>query len=141
MVHALRPTADPIIRARAALRPLEGGVRAVGIEARRVSAGDLLLALRLGEGDIETDLPLSASVRAEFAPDGTLQAARGQLIADAGFIQDPGGGVVVGGEHREALAGGFPRSKIVDCYRHGSRLLLGRVHGSPQLLALPQTSE
>jgi len=73
----------------AALRPLEGGVRAVGIEARRVPARDLLLALRLGEGAIETDLPLSASVRAEFTPDGTLQAARGQLIADAGFIRDP----------------------------------------------------
>jgi hypothetical protein len=73
----------------AALRPLSGGLRAVGIEARKVSATDLLLALRFGEGAVESDLPLSASLRGEFAADGSLQGARGQIVAEAGFIRDP----------------------------------------------------
>jgi hypothetical protein len=75
----------------AALRPLEGGVRAVGLEARKVSASDLLLALRFGEGVVESDLPLSASLRGEFGTDGVLQSARGQIIAEAGYIRDPQG--------------------------------------------------
>ena len=72
----------------AAMRPLSEGVRAVGIEARHVSSSDILLALRLNEGDIEADLPLSASVRAEISSDGTLQRLQGQVIADAGTIVD-----------------------------------------------------
>ncbi len=72
----------------AAMRPLSEGVRAVGIEARNVSSSDILLALRLNEGDIEADLPLSASVRAEILSDGTLQRLQGQVIADAGTIVD-----------------------------------------------------
>ncbi len=73
----------------AALRPLADGLRAVGVEARKVSANDLLLALRLGAGFVESDLPLSASLRGEFLPDGTLQAARGQILAEAGYFRDP----------------------------------------------------
>ena len=38
-------------------------------------------------------------------------------------IQDLGGGEVVGGQHHEAPALGLPRSKVVDGYRHRSRLL------------------
>jgi hypothetical protein len=70
----------------AAVRPLEEGVRAVGIEARRVSLNDILLATRLGDGSIESDVPLSASLRAEFAADGTLKQGRGQILATAGAI-------------------------------------------------------
>jgi hypothetical protein len=72
----------------AAMRPLSEGVRAVGIEARDVSSRDILLALRLNEGDIEADLPLSASVRAEISSDGTLRMLQGQVIAKAGSIGD-----------------------------------------------------
>ncbi len=75
----------------AAMRPLEGGVRAVGIEARHVSSSDLLLALRLNEGDIEADLPLSASVRAELSTDGSLQRLQGQVLAGEGTIVDRDG--------------------------------------------------
>src|SRR5262245_6883555 len=49
----------------AAMRPLADGTRSVGIEARRVSARDILLALRLNVGNFDIDLPLSASIRAE----------------------------------------------------------------------------
>ena len=44
--------------------------------------------MRLNEGDYETDLPLSASVRAEIAGDGSLLQMQGQLIADSGIIID-----------------------------------------------------
>src|SRR5664279_2712157 len=75
----------------AAMRPLGGGVRAVGIEARHVSTKDILLAMRLNEGDLDVDLPLSASVRAEILSDGTLQRFQGQVLADAGTIVDHAG--------------------------------------------------
>jgi len=72
----------------AAMRPIADGVRAVGIEARRVSTRDILLALRLDAGDIDVDLPLSASVRADISSDGTPQLVQGQLVVDAGTIID-----------------------------------------------------
>ena len=72
----------------AAVRPLEDGVRAVGIEARQVSLNDLLLAARLGDGTIESNLPLSASLRADFASDGSVKQARGQILASGGEIHD-----------------------------------------------------
>src|SRR6185312_12400665 len=53
------------------------------------STRDLMLALRLDEGGIEADLPVSASIRAEIAPDGKPQRANGELLAEAGDILDP----------------------------------------------------
>jgi hypothetical protein len=72
----------------AAMRPLADGVRAVGIEARKVSTRDIMLAMRLNAGVFDVDLPLSASVRADVSADGTPQVVNGQLIADAGTITD-----------------------------------------------------
>lgn len=72
----------------AAMRPLEDGIRAIGIEARRVSARDILLALRLDDGSLDADLPLSASIRAEVAADGVPQMVQGQLLVDSGTIAD-----------------------------------------------------
>lgn len=70
----------------AAMRPVADGIRAIGIEARKVSSRDLMLALRLNEGGLDVDLPLSASIRADVTADGTPQVAQGQLIVDAGTI-------------------------------------------------------
>ena len=72
----------------AAMRPLTDGMRAVGIEARRVSTRDILLALRLNTGNFDIDLPISASIRAEVSREGTPQSLQGQLVADAGTIID-----------------------------------------------------
>ncbi|MGA7387478.1 MAG: hypothetical protein WBW99_06035 [Pseudolabrys sp.] len=72
----------------AAMRPLTDGMRAIGIEARKVSTRDILLALRLNTANFDVDLPLSASIRAEISPDGTPQLVQGQLISDAGTIID-----------------------------------------------------
>ncbi|HVZ53107.1 MAG TPA: hypothetical protein VG986_14150 [Pseudolabrys sp.] len=79
----------------AAMRPLSDGLRAVGIEARKLAIRDILLALRLDGGNVETDLALSASIRAEIAANGTVQAAQGQIHADPGHIIDHDGGKVV----------------------------------------------
>src|SRR5262249_22069874 len=68
----------------AAMRPLTDGMRAVGIEARKVSTRDIILALRLDTRNVDIDLPLSASIRADVSADGTPQQVQGQLIADAG---------------------------------------------------------
>lgn len=65
-----------------------GGTRAVDIEARKVSSKDLLLAMRLGEGEFEADLLLSASLRGEIGADGTPQLAEGRILAESGYISD-----------------------------------------------------
>ena len=70
------------------MRPLTDGVRAVGIEARKVSTRDILLAMRLNTGDFDIDLPLSASIRAEISADGTPQVGAGPIVSDAGTIVD-----------------------------------------------------
>ena len=70
----------------AAMRPLGGGERAVGIEARHVSSRDILLALRVSQADLDVDLPLSGSVRADIGRDGSLRQMQGQLVADSGTI-------------------------------------------------------
>lgn len=72
----------------AAMRPLEDGIRAIGIEARKVSTRDLMLALRLNEGSVDADLPVSASIRAEVGADGVPQMMQGQLLVDAGTVAD-----------------------------------------------------
>ena len=72
----------------AAMRPLDDGIRAIGIEARKVSTRDLMLAMRLNEGGIEADLPISASIRAEINAEGVPQGIQGQLVVDAGTITD-----------------------------------------------------
>ena len=61
----------------AAMRPVGDGVRAIGLEARNVSSADILLALRLNESEVEANLPVSASVRAEISPAGVLAAHAG----------------------------------------------------------------
>ncbi len=72
----------------AAVRPLSDGVRALGIEARDVSTSDILLALRLNEGPVEAELPVSASVRAELSSAGALQRLQGQIVAGHGRVID-----------------------------------------------------
>ena len=72
----------------AAMRPLTDGVRAVGIEARKVSMHDILLALRLNTEDFDIDLPVSASIRADVLADGTPQVVQGQLFTEKGTIVD-----------------------------------------------------
>jgi hypothetical protein len=79
----------------AAMRPLADGMRAVGIEARQVSIRDILLALRVNEGEVTANLPLSASIRADIDREGTPQLVQGQLVAGSGTIVDHQGNDIV----------------------------------------------
>jgi AsmA-like C-terminal region/Protein of unknown function len=71
----------------ATVTPREDGRRAVEAVVRDVSPKDILLALRAG-GAMEADMPLSAILRAEIGPDGTLLMGEGRIVAGAGFIGD-----------------------------------------------------
>jgi hypothetical protein len=72
----------------ATVAPLRSGRRVFTVEARRVMAKDLLLALRLGDEPIMAQVPISASLRAEIGSDGTTQALQGRIIAEAGFLTE-----------------------------------------------------
>ena len=61
----------------AAMRPMADGMRAIGIEARKVSTRDIMLAMRLNASDVDIDLPLSASIRADVRPTARRNWCRG----------------------------------------------------------------
>ncbi len=73
---------------RAIITPGTHGHRIIDIETEKVSAKDLMLALRLGEGQYEAHIPLSARIRAEVGPDGIPRMVDGRIVAEKGFIID-----------------------------------------------------
>ncbi|HVY00656.1 MAG TPA: AsmA-like C-terminal region-containing protein [Pseudorhodoplanes sp.] len=70
----------------AAVTPSGYHKRMLQIEARRVLAKDVLLALRLDEGQFQADVPLSGSLRAEIGPDLLPQVIEGRVVAESGMI-------------------------------------------------------
>jgi hypothetical protein len=70
----------------ASIKPARDGTHSIALEARHVAASDLILAGRVGDGTIETNLPLSASLRGEISADGVPQSLTGRIVADAGFF-------------------------------------------------------
>jgi hypothetical protein len=74
----------------AAVTPTRQGYRKIELEARRVSASDLLLASRMDDGKMQIDIPLSASLTGEIGPDGLPQTLTGRIVADAGWFADDG---------------------------------------------------
>jgi hypothetical protein len=72
----------------ASIKPTAGGYRNIALEARHVMADDLFLASRLGDGKLQVNLPLSASLRGEIGPNGVPQSLTGRIVADAGSIND-----------------------------------------------------
>src|SRR5580693_3004197 len=75
----------------ASIKPLHDGSRSIELEARHVAASDLLLAARLDDGNLEANLPLSASLRGEFGPDGVPHGLVGRIVAETGFISEADG--------------------------------------------------
>ena len=73
---------------RAAMTPGEGGHRIIDIDAQKVSAKDLLLAMRLGDGQYEPDLPLSGRIRADIGSDGVPRMVDGRIVVEKGAIID-----------------------------------------------------
>ena len=74
---------------RAEMIPSGNSHRIIDIEAEKVPARDLMLAMRLGDGQLEPDFPLSAHIRAELAPDGTPRILGGSILLEKGFLIDP----------------------------------------------------
>jgi len=72
----------------AGVKPIALGRRAVSIEGRKLMMRDLLLALRIGDGQIDPDLPVSVSLHAELAQDGMPQMASGQIFMGPGTVVD-----------------------------------------------------
>jgi hypothetical protein len=72
----------------AAIKPTGNGYRSIDLETRHISASDLLLAARIGDGTLQTNLPLSASLQGEIGPDGVPRSLSGRVVADAGFVSD-----------------------------------------------------
>jgi hypothetical protein len=73
---------------RATMTPGQQGNRIIDIEAQKVSAKDLMLAMRVGEGLYEADVPLSARIRADIGPDGIPRMLNGRILAEKGVIVD-----------------------------------------------------
>jgi Protein of unknown function len=73
---------------RATMTPGQHGNRIVDFEAQKVSAKDLMLAMRVGEGLYDADVPLSARIRADIGPDGIPRMLNGRILAEKGVIID-----------------------------------------------------
>jgi len=73
---------------RATMTPTQHGRRIIDIETQKVPAKDLMLAMRIGEGQYEPDMPLSGRIRADIGPDGKPQMVDGRIVADKGFVVD-----------------------------------------------------
>ncbi|MCC7348688.1 MAG: hypothetical protein IT538_14960, partial [Variibacter sp.] len=67
----------------ATVTPMADGFRMVDAVIRDVSPKDVMLALRLGNGELAADVPLSAAVRAELGPDGMPRALQGRIVGGA----------------------------------------------------------
>jgi hypothetical protein len=71
------------------IMPIGGGVRAVSFDAHSLSVRDLLLALRVDCSSFEADGSISATLRAEVAPDGMPEIASGRFALMNGVFNDP----------------------------------------------------
>ena len=73
-------------RLSAAVVPSGYQKRSVQIDARQVSTRDILLAMRLDEGDFQFDIPITGSIRAEIGADFMPQVVEGRLMSEGGRI-------------------------------------------------------
>ena len=73
---------------RATMTPGENGRRVIDIEGQKVSAKDLMLAMRIGNDQYEPDLPLSGRIRADIGPDGIPRMVDGRIVVEKGVIND-----------------------------------------------------
>jgi Protein of unknown function/AsmA-like C-terminal region len=75
----------------ASIKPVKNGARSIEIEARNVPASGLLRLLHLGDGSLQSNLPISASVRGEIGVDGVPKNLVGRIVAEGGYIGDANG--------------------------------------------------
>jgi hypothetical protein len=72
--------------------PMRGNRRSLRLEARRVPARDLLLALRFADLPIKADLPVSVRLHAEIGAAGALEELQGAVVAETGVVGGEGDG-------------------------------------------------
>ena len=82
--RSTRPERMACGRLTATVTPKPDGRRTIETVIRDVSPKDLMLALRVSDGQFSADMPLSAVIRAEIERDGTLQALEGRILAGTG---------------------------------------------------------
>jgi hypothetical protein len=70
------------------MTPGQQGHRIIDIDTQKVSAKDLMLAMRWSTDQYEPDLPLSARIRADIGPDGIPSMVDGRIVVDKGAIID-----------------------------------------------------
>jgi len=73
----------------ATVTPRGDGRRAIEAVVRDISPNDLFLALRIGDGRLKADMPVSAILRADIERDGTPNSAEGRIIVKSGYFLDP----------------------------------------------------
>lgn len=81
----------------ATVTPRGDGRRAIEAVVRDISPKDIMLALR-ANGGVEAGMPLSAILRAEIGPDGSMLMGEGRIVAGAGFfgnVDDPKNRVLI----------------------------------------------
>ena len=74
----------------AGVTSLGEGRRQISIEARKIALRDVLLAMRIGDGQFDADIPFSAAIRAELQQDGTPVTANGRMLIGPGVIGENG---------------------------------------------------
>jgi hypothetical protein len=72
----------------ATVTPRGEGRRAIEAVLRDLSPKDLMLALRMGDGTLDADMPISAILRAEITADGVPLMAEGRVVVGAGYVGD-----------------------------------------------------
>jgi hypothetical protein len=73
---------------RAALTPGDHNQRTIDIETQKLPAKELMLAMRVGDGQYDPDVPVSAHIRATLGPDGIPQILDGRVVLEKGSIVD-----------------------------------------------------
>jgi hypothetical protein len=122
----------------ASIKPLRDGSRSVELEARHVSAADLLLAARIDDGNVEASMPLSASLRGEIGPDGVPHTLTGRIAAETGSVSvGTGAGDRIDVDHAEIKlnwdAGNRVLSAPLQLISGGNRFtLMGEVRAPAQ---------
>ena len=74
----------------AAVKRGTGNNRMVSLDARKVPLGDVMLATRMADGQLDASVPVSITLRADIGQDGAPQRASGRMIVEAGAIGPTG---------------------------------------------------
>jgi len=70
----------------ASATPTKNDRRTIQLDATRVPAKDLLLALRFADLPVKADLPISVRLRADIGPNGVPEVLQAAIVAEAGVI-------------------------------------------------------